>query len=127
MHDWRQLVSLTGTIPSMGIPIPHPSGSGHFTGAQDSLFVLSSVASSLAGGLFSLVLNPKPSSGSGTTSFGLPDTVFQSLFQSQQNVWHQSDYIDSVPGSQPSDYDVVQPESSSRRSNYKSNNSKPLE
>lgn len=77
MDDWRGLTSLGG-------------GGGK---AGDALFVATSVASSLMGGLLSLVTNPTKGG-----IFGLPHEVLTALFQKQQSNW------DRQPGTHPDDY-----------------------
>jgi ubiquinone biosynthesis protein COQ9 len=67
MDDWRRLTSSLTSSNSTAV-------------ASDIVFVASSVASSLLGGLVSLVMQPNQASK--MASFGLPDAVWSALFQS---------------------------------------------
>ena len=104
MKGWSQFRSLTS---STGMS----SNSGSL---NESLFVASSVASSLVGGLVSLVINPSKGM---PLSFGVPEGVWAALFQNQRS-WqsnskgrHQSYQY----GTRPEDYDVPNKSSSTKK------------
>jgi ubiquinone biosynthesis protein COQ9 len=93
MDDWRRLMT---TLSSSNSAV-----------TSDVLFVGSSVASSLLGGLVSLVMQPNQASK--VASFGLPDAVWSALFQSSP--WDTTPSTASAArkeGTHPRDYDAKQ-------------------
>jgi len=120
MQEWERLTSCTGT----GGFSSSSASSSTSSSPADALFVVSSVGSSLLGGLVSLVMNPSttsttnnfapnggvPSSASSFGSFGLPDQVWQALFSNapapiQQAMAPRQQDAAVKDGSHPSHYD----------------------
>lgn len=107
MDDWRRLISFASTADFSFSP--SQSNRDGKSGIGDSFFVATSVASSLVGGLVSLVMNPTQGI---PTSFGLPKGVYEALFRNQQANWQQENWqfssnrpTDEQDGSHPSHYD----------------------
>ncbi|CAB9499205.1 biosynthesis protein COQ9 [Seminavis robusta] len=91
MNDWRRLTLL-----------PAGTGTSNSSSSSDTLFVATAVASSLAGGLVSLITtNP-------SQAFGLPAAVWSSLFHNPQaNSWGTNEVsLGAIKdGTHPSDYE----------------------
>jgi ubiquinone biosynthesis protein COQ9 len=110
MDDWRRLTG--SSLVATGTTTTSSSYSSH---ASDVLFVTSTVASSLLGGLISLVMhhptNQPFSKLMMTSSFGLPDAVWSSLFQNSPS-WGTTTTSTTTAsrkeGTDPSDYDAKQ-------------------
>ena len=123
MQEWERLTSCTASGAAASFSSSSASSSSSSSPA-DALFVVSSVGSSLLGGLVSLVMNPSttsttnnfapnggvPSSASSFGSFGLPDQVWQALFSNapapiQQAMAPRQQDAAVKDGSHPSHYD----------------------